>query len=515
LRQTVQVALLVVMFTTFCASQLVRDPIPDSLVNEKRKVDLERRIFKAEQDMMRRFRIYSPVVETYIQSLWPDTTAQMPLDDAYFLSRVSFRRYLLSEDNAQAMLFGSTKSSRQILADNGQKGELSPNGLTFMLFVDIQDFDADTYRLTYLKSATLGTLNCSMFAVAPLKAKQPGRFKGIIWVENAGFGIVRVKGTFQPVHMRRIQHLNPLGTSVGFFLHFDCWREMIAPDLWVPAYVTIDDNVGWKALEGDVATDIHYKGRILVWGYSYSGSFQNRPIALRDAVASSDPELVNLEKDGIIAPSGAIEQSLDAIIEKISARSHLNLPRVKCRILTTTPVEIFHTRHTIVVSRGFLEMVPDESTLAVFLAHELAHVALETANGAQYGPGHSLFDFSRLGEFQGLGILNRPEDEVRASALTCGILNDSIYAANIGEASAFVEQLAAMSRRIPNLTKARVGFGLIDKDRPVHPLQSCVSSAQSVPQSPLQLRGRYLVGVSTGELRSVPLGQPFQAVEEK
>jgi hypothetical protein len=507
LRHTVYIALLVIIFTTFCTSQHVRDPIPDSLVNDKSEFEMERRIFKTEQEMMRRVRGYSPIVETYIQSLWPDTTAQMPLDDVYFLSRVSFRRYLLSEDNAQATLFGSTKSSRQILADNRQKGELSPRGLAFMLFIDIQDFDADTYRLTYLKPVTLGALNCSMFAVVPLKAKQPGRFKGTIWVENTGFNIVRVKGTFQPLHVRRMQHLNPLGASVGFFLHFDCWREMIAPDLWAPAYVTIDDNVGWKALEGDGATDVHYKGRIIVWGYSYLGSFQNRLLALGNAIASSDPELIGLEKDGIIAPPGTIEQSLDAVIEKISASSHLNLPKVRCRILATTPVEIFHISNTIVVSRGFLEMVPDESTLAVFLAHELAHIALDTAVGAQNDPGHSLFEFSRLGDFQGLGITNRPEDEGRASALTCGILHDSVYALTIGEASTFEEQLAAISQHIPNLTKARFGFGLIEKGRPVHPLPSCVSAGQSVLQSPLQLRGRYLVGVSTGELRSVPSGQ--------
>jgi hypothetical protein len=105
----------------------------------------------------------------------------IPPDDVYFLGKVDFRRYLTSAD-AEEMLFGTSKSSWQILNDNGQRWALYPAGSVSMLFVDTQDFDADTYRLKYLKRATLGTVSCLIFAVTLVKANESGRFNGTIWV---------------------------------------------------------------------------------------------------------------------------------------------------------------------------------------------------------------------------------------------------------------------------------------------------------------------------------------------
>jgi Peptidase family M48 len=501
-------ALLVFILTKTCIPQSVNDRmIPDGLVNGMRGIELSRRIFETERDMMHRIRMYSPIVETYIQSLWPDTTAQMPLDDVYFLGKVNFHRYLASADDSKAMLFGSSKSSRKILNDNGQRWELYPDGFVSMLFVDVQDFDADTYRLTYLRPAALGTVSCLMFAVTPVKVTAPGRFNGTVWVESTALRIIRVEGTFQPHRLRLGQRLRPFGGYVGLFLHFDCWREMITPDLWVPAYVTVDDNIGWKEIGGEGTTDVHYRGRTFVWGYSYLGSFENRQLAFADAASDSGSEITDLEKDGLVVPFGRVERSLNTIIEGMSAASHLNLPKVTCRILATTPVEMFHVGNTILVSRGLLELVPDESTLAVFLAHELAHVVLDTANGKRADRRSVFAKYNPPGEFPGLGIAHA-EEEGGTSALTCGILNgSSAYASATGGAAGFVEELNTMSQQIPNLTRARFGVGLVENGRAVHEITSCRSSGQPAPhQVPpqLQLRGRYLVGVSTGELRLTP-----------
>jgi hypothetical protein len=494
-------ALLVLILAGVCTPQDVNDQVPDGLVNGMSGIEVTRRIFETEHDMMQRIKRYSPVVETYMQSLWPDTTAKMPIGDVYFLGKVDFLRYLGSGDGA-TWLFGTSRSSRQILNDNGQKWELNPDGFVSMLFVDLQDFDADTYRLTYLKPATLGTVSCLTFAVTPVKESTPGRFSGTVWVETSALRIVRVEGTFQANHVRVSQRLSPLGASIGLSLRFDCWREMIAPDFWVPAYLTIDDNVGWKAIGGDGVTDFHYRGRAFVWGYSHIGSFQNQRLAA-SATSDSRPDIIGLEKDGLLAPFGTVERSLTSIIQRLAASSNVDLPKVTCRILATTPVELFHVGNTIVVSRGFLEMVPDESTLAVFLAHELAHVAVDSAVDEEVDYERSVFDFSRPEEFLGLGVRHSTEEqEKKASALTCGILNDSAYTSAIGRAASFVDQLTTMSRQLPNLTRARFGVGLVEDGRAGHELPSCGSSGQSLPQvPPLQLRGRYLVGVSNGELR--------------
>ena len=52
------------------------------------------------------------------------------------------------------------------------------------------------------------------------------------------------------------------------------------------------------------------------------------------------------------------------------------MPDVRTRVILTTPLETFTVGHTIVISRGLLDTLPDEASLAAILAHELAHIAL-------------------------------------------------------------------------------------------------------------------------------------------
>jgi predicted Zn-dependent protease len=49
---------------------------------------------------------------------------------------------------------------------------------------------------------------------------------------------------------------------------------------------------------------------------------------------------------------------------------------VRCRVLLTSPLESFTIGHTIVISRGLLDVLPDEASLAMVLAHELSHIVL-------------------------------------------------------------------------------------------------------------------------------------------
>lgn len=152
-----------------------------------------------------------------MQSLWPDTTAQIPLSDVYFLRKVNLERYLNSVDEAEKMLFGTSKTSRQVLNDNGQRFEMYPDGFLSMLFIDLDDFDADTYRLTYLGPADLGEVSCFMFAVTPITTNTPGRFNGTIWVQKDSLRIVRTVGTFQYHRVGLRKRLGPLGASVRLF----------------------------------------------------------------------------------------------------------------------------------------------------------------------------------------------------------------------------------------------------------------------------------------------------------
>jgi len=54
------------------------------------------------------------------------------------------------------------------------------------------------------------------------------------------------------------------------------------------------------------------------------------------------------------------------------------------RMLMTSTLESFSVGHTIVLSRGLIDVLPDEATLAAVLAHELGHVVLRHQMDTQY-----------------------------------------------------------------------------------------------------------------------------------
>ena len=44
--------------------------------------------------------------------------------------------------------------------------------------------------------------------------------------------------------------------------------------------------------------------------------------------------------------------------------------------MLTSPLETFSVGNTIIVSRGLIDVLPDEASLAMVLSHELAHIVL-------------------------------------------------------------------------------------------------------------------------------------------
>jgi len=65
--------------------------------------------------------------------------------------------------------------------------------------------------------------------------------------------------------------------------------------------------------------------------------------------------------------------------------NNIDLPRpVRCRVLLTSPRETFSVGNTIVLSRGLVDVLPDEASLAMVLSHELAHIALGQNVGSKY-----------------------------------------------------------------------------------------------------------------------------------
>ena len=92
---------------------------------------------------------------------------------------------------------------------------------------------------------------------------------------------------------------------------------------------------------------------------------------------AEDDVLDRLQRAGLLAPEGDVSKVLETVINNLEITNKLNIqPEVRARVLLTTPLESFTIGHTIVVSRGLLDVLPDEASLAMVLAHELGHIAL-------------------------------------------------------------------------------------------------------------------------------------------
>jgi len=79
----------------------------------------------------------------------------------------------------------------------------------------------------------------------------------------------------------------------------------------------------------------------------------------------------------LIAPKGEVDKVLETVVNNLEVTNNIDVePDVRCRVMTTTTLESFTVGHTIVLSRGLIDVLPDEASLATIIAHELSHAVL-------------------------------------------------------------------------------------------------------------------------------------------
>jgi hypothetical protein len=112
--------------------------------------------------------------------------------------------------------------------------------------------------------------------------------------------------------------------------------------------------------------------------------------------------------------------------------------------------------HTIVLSRGLIDVLPDEASLAAILAHELGHVVLGHRMDTQF----AFFNRVRFNEketFRHFGFARTPEEEQAANQKGIELLKKSPYKEQPGTARLFLKALRDRSKEIPNLISPHLG----------------------------------------------------------
>ena len=129
--------------------------------------------------------------------------------------------------------------------------------------------------------------------------------------------------------------------------------------------------------------------------------------------------------------------------------------------MLTSPLESFTIGHTIVVSRGLLDVLPDEASLGMILAHELSHIVLGHHFDTKLAFNDRMF-FPDEDSFQRMGFRHSAAEEEAADKKALELLKNSPYKDKLGNAGLFLKALQQKAPELPNLIRSHMGDQIID-----------------------------------------------------
>ncbi len=437
-------------------------PAPDQPRTPDQVID---RFISNEQKLYGQMHNYSPLVETYIQNLKPDKDlGQIPAGDKYFLGRANFAKGV-----TLVPLTETGSKGRKVVGSIGNffsfAMQFLPDGFLQMIFIDTNGFDRQHYKFDYVRREFLGEVRCLVFDVTPAEKNNKGRFLGRIWVEDQDYQIVRFNGSY-----------NGTGHSSWYF-HFDSWRTNVQPGLWMPAFVYSEE----KDLHYAISKKLDFKAQTRLWGYNLGSSTKEQELSkiLVETPVSDDTKTNNdlspiqaqrswdrqaednitdrFERIGLMAPKGDVDKVLETVVNNLEVTNNIDVdPEVRCRVLMVSTLESFTVGHTIVLSRGLIDVLPDEASLATMIAHELSHVVLGHRIDSQY----AFFDQLIVEDkdtFRHFGFARTPEEEHQANNKAIALLNNSPYKNQLANAGLFLQVLDSRQKEIPNLISGHLG----------------------------------------------------------
>jgi len=138
-------------------------------------------------------------------------------------------------------------------------------------------------------------------------------------------------------------------------------------------------------------------------------------------------------------------------------------PDVHCRVLLTTPLESFTIGHTIVMSRGMIDVLPDEAALAMILTHELAHIVLGHHLDTKLAFNDRMF-FPDERTFERMDFARDRTEEEAADKKAMELLSNSPYKDKLGNAGLFLKAVQAEAPELKNLIRPHLGDSLLNGD---------------------------------------------------
>jgi len=421
----------------------------------------------------------TPMVQTYIQNMKADPALSLvPSSDKYILSRVDFDKSFRADGYRDkptrwSLTHTSASALSTISKALGLGQEYLPTGFMDMMFIDPDSFDRQHYDFGFVRNEFLGNVRTQVFDVIPHKKSGDGRFTGRIWIEDQEGNVVRLNGIYTGNALLDVPH----------YLHFDSWRTNLQPGLWLPAAIYVEESHGKFNGIPDLQAQTTF------WGYSLriptrdSESASIRidnvtdesdaarqdvgPLEARRAwVAQAEANVLDrLVQAGVLAPPSDFDKVLETVTNNLIIGNNLELPAaIHCRVLLTAPLESLAIGNTILVSKGLVDVLPNEEDLAAILSFQLAHISMGHHIDTRYAFNDRLL-FPDSSTFQRITMNHSESDDSLAAKKAMLFLNNSVYHDRLANAGLFFAQLQARAKELKALTTPRLGDSLLDTNR--------------------------------------------------
>ena len=428
------------------------------------------RAINNEHLLERRLADKEPVIETYVQELKPDgDLGLVPKNDFYFLGQLNMKEGIVDKSFLPHPKFGLLPQ----LIKNIFTTEYNAAGFADEMFLDVSNLDRTHYNFEYVRREFLGDVRCLVVDVKPNKGAGKRRFEGRLWLEDHDYNIVRFNGRYSPSPSHE-------------FSHFDSWRVNTGA-LWLPSFIFAQDE-GYHFGPVKVAP---MRAQTRLWDYerareradqAFANMTVDVPQGVKDeTVAASENSplqehrmweeqasgniIDRLQRAGLVSPEGPVDQVLDTVLSNLMVTNNINLdPLVHARILLTTPLESVSVNHTVLISRGLIDVLPDESSLAAVLAHELAHIVLGHTIDTKYAFADRLL-FDDPAVLKKIKVARTEEEEKAADQKALELLKNSPYAANLPKVGLFLRMLSERSDEVPHLIRPLLGNKMSDKKK--------------------------------------------------
>jgi hypothetical protein len=425
----------------------------------------------------------SPLVQTYIQNMKGDQKLYaVPVSDQYMLQRVDFgktfygKSYSTGEaSEASHGMFKGSLAAMGLLSKSLLPGSVRymPDGFLEMMFIDPSGFDQQHYDFIFVRKAFLGTVRCDVFDVHPKAGLGEGRFTGRVWIDDDSGNVVRFNGTYTGSEMVDKVDDND-------YFHFDSWRQNLQAGVWLPVGVYIEETS-----RKDKEHPVSFKAHTQIWGYSLkvpTHQSDNESVKIDDVTDQSQNSedvsplqaqrewisqaeenvLDRLTQAGLLAAPSDFDKILEQVTNNIIIGNNIELAApVHCRVMLTTPLESIAVGNTIILSKGLVDTLPSEASLASVLAFQLAHIVLGHHIDTKYAFNDRLL-FPDESTFERIQMHHTDTDDIEAAKKAVVLLDKSIYKDKMPDAGLYFAQLQLREKELAALNTPRLGDSLLD-----------------------------------------------------